>query len=66
MALAHELGVAARVHVLGYRADASRYLPLADALALPSMNEGLPIVGTRRFAPACPSSAAPFRRLPRP
>ena len=43
-ALARERGVASRVHVLGYRADASRYLPLADALVLPSRNEGLPIV----------------------
>jgi len=44
MALARELGVDLRVHVLGYRADASRYLTLADVLALPSRNEGLPIV----------------------
>jgi glycosyltransferase involved in cell wall biosynthesis len=42
-ALARELGIADRVHVLGHRAAASRYLPLADALVLPSMNEGLPI-----------------------
>ena len=42
--LARELDVASRVHVLGYRADASRYLPLADTLVLPSRNEGLPIV----------------------
>jgi L-malate glycosyltransferase len=41
--LASALGLTDRVHVLGYRADASRYLPLADALVLPSMNEGLPI-----------------------
>jgi glycosyltransferase involved in cell wall biosynthesis len=43
-ALAAELAVVDRVHVLGYRADTSRYLPLADVLALPSLNEGLPIV----------------------
>ena len=42
-ALAAELGVAERVHVLGYRSDASRYLSMADALVLPSLNEGLPI-----------------------
>ncbi len=42
-ALAEALGVSARVHLLGYRADASRYLPLADALVLPSLNEGLPL-----------------------
>ena len=42
-ALAAALGVSTRVHVLGYRADASRYQPLADTLVLPSLNEGLPI-----------------------
>ncbi len=41
--LAAELGVAERVHVLGYRADASRYVPEADTLVLPSRNEGLPV-----------------------
>ncbi len=53
-ALARDLGVAPRVHVLGYRADASRYLPLADALALPSMNEGLPIVVLEAFRAGVP------------
>jgi len=43
-ALAADLRVTGRVHVLGRLADASRYLPLADVLVLPSMNEGLPIV----------------------
>jgi glycosyltransferase involved in cell wall biosynthesis len=43
-ALAADLGVTDRVHVLGYRGDASRYLALADALVLPSKIEGLPIV----------------------
>jgi L-malate glycosyltransferase len=37
-------GVDSRVHVLGYRRDASRYLPLGDLLVLPSRNEGLPFV----------------------
>jgi len=40
---AEAFGVAARVHVLGYRAEASRYLAAADVLVLPSRNEGLPI-----------------------
>lgn len=35
-------GVADRVLVLGHRSRASRYLSLADALILPSRNEGLP------------------------
>ncbi len=43
LTLAARLGLAPRVHVLGYRTDASRYLPLADVLVLPSQNEGLPI-----------------------
>lgn len=37
-------GVERRVQVLGYRREASRYLAHADALVLPSKNEGLPIV----------------------
>jgi L-malate glycosyltransferase len=41
--LADEFGVASRVHVLGYRRDASRYLARADVFVLPSRNEGLPI-----------------------
>jgi glycosyltransferase involved in cell wall biosynthesis len=36
-------GVGDRVLVLGHRPDASRYLALADALVLPSRNEGLPL-----------------------
>jgi L-malate glycosyltransferase len=52
--LAAELGVSAQVHVLGYRSDASRYLPLADALVLPSMNEGLPIVVLEAFRAGLP------------
>jgi glycosyltransferase involved in cell wall biosynthesis len=43
VAAAAAAGVAERVHVLGYRPDASRYLPAADMLVLPSRNEGLPI-----------------------
>jgi glycosyltransferase involved in cell wall biosynthesis len=53
-ALARELGVGPRAHVLGYRADASRYLALADALALPSMNEGLPLVVLEAFRAGVP------------
>jgi len=38
------LGIGARVHVLGHRADASRYLRYADVVVLPSREEGLPLV----------------------
>jgi L-malate glycosyltransferase len=43
VAHAESLGVGGRVHVLGARPDAARYLPRADALVLPSRNEGLPL-----------------------
>jgi len=33
-----------RVHILGYRPDASRYLQHADVVVLPSRDEGLPLV----------------------
>jgi glycosyltransferase involved in cell wall biosynthesis len=39
---ARALSVEDRVVLLGHRARASRYLPLAKALVLPSRNEGLP------------------------
>lgn len=41
---ARETGVADRVVIVGHRPRASRYLPLADAVVLPSRNEGLPLV----------------------
>jgi glycosyltransferase involved in cell wall biosynthesis len=52
--LANELGVTGRMHVLGYRADASRYLPHADVLVLPSMNEGLSIAVLEAFRAGVP------------
>jgi glycosyltransferase involved in cell wall biosynthesis len=52
--VAEALGVSARVHVLGYRADASRYLSYADVLVLPSMNEGLPIAVLEAFRAGVP------------
>ena len=44
LAVAAERGVEERVHVLGHRAEASRYLQHADVVALPSRDEGLPLV----------------------
>ncbi|HWP99574.1 MAG TPA: glycosyltransferase [Vicinamibacterales bacterium] len=41
--LAAELGVADRVLLPGYRADARRYMRLFDVFILPSLTEGLPI-----------------------
>ena len=41
--LAESLGVASRVHLLGYRADITNVLASADLFALPSRSEGLPL-----------------------
>ncbi|HEX4805839.1 MAG TPA: glycosyltransferase [Conexibacter sp.] len=43
-ALAAELGVAERLLVTGWTADARRWLPTFDAFALPSLWEGMPLV----------------------
>jgi glycosyltransferase involved in cell wall biosynthesis len=37
-------GIGGRIHVLGYRAEASRYLRYADVVVLPSRDEGQPLV----------------------
>lgn len=42
-AWAAEAGLADRVHFLGYRPDAYRYLPLYDLYLLPSRSEGFPL-----------------------
>ncbi len=40
---AEELGVAPRLHLLGYRADIANILASGDVFALPSRSEGLPL-----------------------
>lgn len=40
---AEQLGVAARLHLLGYRADVGNVLASADVFAMPSRSEGLPL-----------------------
>jgi len=40
--LARELGVEARVHLIGHRDDVQAILPAFDVFCLPSRNEGLP------------------------
>ena len=42
-ALAKELGLGGRLHLLGYRADIADLLAAADVFAMPSLSEGLPL-----------------------
>jgi glycosyltransferase involved in cell wall biosynthesis len=41
--LSRELGIEARVHLLGYRPDIADLLAAADVFAMPSLSEGLPV-----------------------
>jgi glycosyltransferase involved in cell wall biosynthesis len=63
-ALARELGLSARVHLLGWRADPAPYLAAADVVCLPSIHEtlgnavlegwtaGKPVVASRAPGPS--------------
>jgi glycosyltransferase involved in cell wall biosynthesis len=57
------LGVARRVVILGHRPDASRYLALADALVLPSRNEGLPLSVLEALRAGVPVVASPLPEI---
>lgn len=42
-AIAHEAGIASRVHLLGFRSDAPDILAAGDVFVMPSLSEGLPL-----------------------
>jgi glycosyltransferase involved in cell wall biosynthesis len=55
---AEERGVAARLHLLGLRADISNVLAGADAFVLPSLSEGLPLALLEAMFSGCPIVAS--------
>lgn len=63
-ARATELGVASNVRFLGHRDDLPALLDAADALVLPSRDEGLPLVALEAMARARPVVAAAVGGLP--
>lgn len=52
------LGVAARVHFLGFRRDAYNFIAHCDALLMPSLHEGLPYTLLEAMALATPAIAS--------
>lgn len=61
---ARALGVAERVHMLGFRDDLAPYLAHLDAVLLPSRHEGLPFAALEAMAAGCPVIAARVGGLP--
>ncbi|WP_274648610.1 glycosyltransferase family 4 protein [Paenibacillus humicola] len=56
--LTAELGVAERIHFLGYRADIDKLLPMCDAAVSGSLREGLPVNVMEAMACGLPVVAA--------
>lgn len=52
--LAHELGVARSVYLVGYQTDVAPYYELFDAFLLPSLNEGTPVSAIEALASGTP------------
>lgn len=59
-----ELGLVDRVRLLGHRADVPDLLRAADAVVLPSTNEGLPLTLLEAQASGAPVLAAPTAGVP--
>ena len=59
--LAGELGVADRVHFLGFRTDIPDLVAIADLLATPAVQEGLPQNVVEAMAAGTPVLASPIR-----
>lgn len=59
--LASKLGIAAQVHLLGYRKDVARLLCGADIFCFPSKREGLPVSLMEAMASGLPCIASQVR-----
>ncbi len=57
-------GLQDRVLLLGYVAEARRYLPLFDALAIPSLTEGLPMILLEALSQKVPVIATRVGEIP--
>lgn len=60
-ALAHELGISERVHLLGYRSDVHELYKVSDLFCLPSFQEGLPVALMEAMASGRPCVASRIR-----
>lgn len=61
MALAQKLGVADRVHLLGYRSDVYEIYKSSDIFCFPSLREGLPVALMEAMASGLPCAASRIR-----
>jgi len=62
--LVRELGIRSSVHFLGWRNDVPEVLRAADVMALPSLDEGLPLAVLEAMACARPVVATPVGGVP--
>lgn len=60
-ALSRELGIAERVHFLGFRKDVPRLLMAADVFVFPSLQEGLPMSQMEAMAAGLPCVVSDVR-----
>src|SRR6185295_16245076 len=57
--MADELGIAGRIHFVGWQNDVAPILRATDVLALPSLDEGLPLAILEAMSTGVPVVATP-------
>ncbi len=63
LAAANELGVADRVHLIGFRTDIAKVLKSSDFFVFPSLREGLPVALMEAMAAGLPAIASNTRGI---